>query len=83
MKDLIANGVAAIVKFVFVWLIWSFVLLNLGRITLLLCTLGRYPRGRTTERDTNRIAFTGLVVLIFLWSGIAIYNNLWPARHPY
>ena len=83
MKDLIADGIAAIVKFVFVWMIWNFLLFTLGRVTLLACTFGRYPRGRAIEQHANRIALTGLLVLTCLWSAIAIYNNLWPARHSY
>ena len=83
MKDLIVDGVVAVAKFVFEWLVWGFVLFNLGRISLLLCTFGRYPHGLALERDTNRIALTGLLVLVCVWSAIAIYNNLWPARHAY
>jgi len=30
MKDLIADGIAAIVKFVFVWMIWNFLLFTLA-----------------------------------------------------
>jgi hypothetical protein len=83
MKDFIAEGLVATVKFIFEWLLWSSVLFNLGRITLLLCTLGRYPRGDALDRDVNRIALVGLLALVCLWSAIAIYNNLRPAQQPY
>ncbi|HEY0197112.1 MAG TPA: hypothetical protein VGC19_01060 [Rhodanobacter sp.] len=77
MKNLVTDALLATVRFVFETLLWSFVLFNFGRITLLLCTFGRYPRGQMLKRDETRIALTGLLVLACGWSCIALYNNLW------
>lgn len=62
-------------RFLLISLIWPLVLFNLGRGTLLLCTLGRYPRGPALTRDANRIALAGFGVLLGAWTAIAIYNN--------
>ena len=75
MTDHIIDALRELARFLFVVLIWQLVLFNLGRGSLLLCTLGRYPRGLALKRDTDRIALAGLGVLICAWSAIAIYNN--------
>lgn len=51
------------------------VLFNVGRISLLLVTLGSYPRGHILERDVVRIAWAGVVVVFLVWAAIALYNN--------
>ena len=75
MHDDIAKGAGAVAKFIGYYVIWCAVLLTLGRVTLLLVTLGRYPRGSAVERDANRISLVGVLVLLVAWSLIAIYNN--------
>jgi len=75
MQDEIANSVVAVVKFVAYYIIWSFVLFNLGRMSLLLVTLGKYPRGLDAQRHANQISLVGTLVLVLAWSAIAIYNN--------
>jgi hypothetical protein len=75
MQDEIANSVVAFIKFVAYYIIWSFVLFNLGRVSLLLVTLGQYPRGLDAQRHVNQISFVGILVLVFAWSAVAIYNN--------
>jgi hypothetical protein len=75
MHDEIANSVVAFIKFVAYYIIWSFVLFNLGRVSLLLVTLGQYPRGLDAQRHVNQISFVGILVLVFAWSAVAIYNN--------
>jgi hypothetical protein len=75
MQDEIANSVVAVVKFVAYYIIWSFVLFNLGRMSLLLVTLGQYPRGLDAQRHANQISLVGTLVLVLAWSAIAIYNN--------
>ena len=75
MQDEITSGVAAVVKFIAYYIIWSFVLFNLGRVSLLLVTLGQYPRGHDAQRHVNQISFVGIFVLVLAWSAVAIYNN--------
>lgn len=72
MMDEIVGGLIAAVTFFMSVVLWQLLLFNLGRGSLLLCTLGRYPRGETLRRDANRIALTGLFVLILVWSAIAL-----------
>ena len=83
MKNLIADGFVVVVKFMVIAVVWNFVLFNLGRATMLVVTLGRYPRGRALENDSNRVAVTGLIILVCVWSAIAIYNNVAHVGHPY
>ena len=75
MQEEITNGVVAAVKFVAYYIIWSFVLFNLGRMSLLLVTLGQYPRGLDVQRHVNQISLLGILVLALAWSAVAIYNN--------
>jgi len=56
--------------------VWEIVLSNLGRITLMACTLGRYPRGVALERHADRIAVAGFAVLLAAWGAIALCRPL-------
>lgn len=75
MQEEITNGVVAVVKFVAYYIIWSFVLFNLGRGSLFLVTFGQYPRGLDAQRHVNQISLVGILVLVLAWSAVAIYNN--------
>jgi len=75
MQEEIAKGFVAVAKFVAYYIIWSFVLFNLGRASLLLVTFGQYPRGLDAQRHTNQISLVGILVLILAWSLVAVYNN--------
>lgn len=75
MQEEIAKGFVAVAKFVAYYIIWSFVLFNLGRASLLLVTLGQYPRGLYVQRHTNKISLVGILVLVLAWSLVAVYNN--------
>jgi hypothetical protein len=75
MQEEIANVVVSVVKFIAYYLIWSFVLFNLGRASLLLVTLGQYPRGLDAQRHASQISLVGILVLVLAWSGVAIFNN--------
>ena len=50
-------------------------LFNLGRVFLLLVTLGKYPRGIKLEKHVNLISGVGVGIMFSLWALIAIYNN--------
>lgn len=73
--DSILEAIVEFIKFVLWNIFWSFVLFNIGRIFLLLITLGNYPRGEKLEKDVNLISGVGVGVLFAIWSIIAIYNN--------
>jgi hypothetical protein len=75
MQDEITNSAVAVVKFIAYYIIWSFVLFNLGRMSLLVVTLGQYPRGLDAQRHINQISLVGILVLVLAWSAIAVYNN--------
>ncbi len=75
MQEEIINGVIAVVKFIAYYIIWSFVLFNLGRASLLVVTLGQYPRGLDAQRHVNQISLVGVLVLVLAWSAVAVYNN--------
>jgi hypothetical protein len=51
-------------------------LFNVGRGALLVCTLGRYPRGRALERDAPWIAGAGFAVVVLTGVVLAVYNNV-------
>ncbi len=75
----IAEGIFRTLGSIIRWLLWhllyEMILFNLGRIILLIISLGRYPRGRAVEKDTNLISWVGISTLLLIWAGIAIYNN--------
>jgi len=62
-------------KLVFQVVVWNLILFNLGRLVLLACTVGQYPRGRSLESDHNRICLTGVAVVLIVWIGIAARNH--------
>ena len=53
-----------IIRFVLVEAICEFVIYWVGRIFLLIITLGNYPRGRQVEAHEGRIICTGFAVII-------------------
>ena len=75
MQEEITNGVIAVVKFIAYYVIWSFALFNLGRASLLVVTLGKYPRGLDSQRHVNQISLVGILILVMAWSAVAVYNN--------
>lgn len=78
LREQVVHAVASAIRFFVVTVIWQFVLFNLGRMTLLLLTVGRYPRHRDLRLRVNSITFVGSLVLLVLWSAVAVYNNLHP-----
>ena len=73
--ETIVEFVIEVIKFIFGYIFWSIVLFNLGRIFLLIVTLGKYPCGAKLENDGNYISGVGVFVLFLIWSSIAVYNN--------
>ena len=78
MDDLVEialRSVGAAIRWVLWNIIFSVILFNLGRFSLLAVTFGNYPRANVLERDFNKISTAGIVVVFVAWSVIAIYNN--------
>jgi len=75
LSDLVRFIVESL-KIVFFSIVWSAVLFNVGRLVLLICTFGRYPRGRMLELHANRISGVGVLFLACAWIGIAGYNHI-------
>jgi len=69
----IFRSIGTVIRWIAVHLIFHILCFNLGRLTLLLVTLGRYPRQNVLERDEDKISFFGLLVIILSW--VAIYVN--------
>jgi len=78
MIEAIAHSLLALLHLLFGVALWQTVLAGIGRFVLLLLTLGRYPRGAAVARDENRLGLMGVLVLVVVWSVIAIHNNLRP-----
>ena len=74
--EAIIKGIWVAIKFILYVVVFNIILFNLGRVTLLTATLGKYPRYNHIERDSEKIAWFGFFVLLLAWSAIAIYNNL-------
>jgi len=71
----IARVAVTALRFVFVHLLYNIVLFNLGRAALLLISLGRYPRGRNLSAHEGRISACGVLVVVLVWCGIALFNH--------
>jgi len=80
MQDAITSTIGSALKFVISTVLWSMVLFNFGRVTLLIFTLGRYPRGLTLKQHVNRISSVGALVVVVLWASIAVHNNFAQAK---
>lgn len=75
MQEEIAHGAGSVIKFILFHVLWEIILFTLGRATLLLCTLRRYPRGRWLELHNDRIGFVGVVVVVLAWASVALFNR--------
>lgn len=73
----IGEGVFAILRWVAVEALWNAVLFNLGRVALLIVTVGKFPRQHDLSRSADAISFAGVAALVLLWVLVALANN-WP-----
>jgi hypothetical protein len=76
VREAIFDAVKAITRFIFEMIIWNVVLFHLGRVAMLIVTLGRYPTRKDCNRSRGRIQVAGMAVLVTLWAAIAVSNNL-------
>jgi hypothetical protein len=78
MENIVEGFIRAAVSIIR-WILWDIfvqvVIFNLGYYFLLLITLGNYPNPSMLERDSNKIYFSGIGVIVLAWLGIVIYNN--------
>ena len=76
----IAESILRIIGGAIRWFLWELIfriiLFNMGRLFLLLLTIGRYPRGYALEKDDEKIIWAGIAILVVIWTTIAIYNNI-------
>ncbi len=66
-----AKGFISVLRLV----IFEIILFNLGRVSLLFITLGRYPKGIWLKKHETRIGLTGLLIIISILLVIGIFNN--------
>ena len=74
MNDVI-DFVGEIIKMVIYIFIWGIILYCIGYAVVWGFTLGRYPKGPLSKRQTNIISGAGLLFIVVVWFGIAGYNN--------
>ncbi len=69
------RAIWAVIRF----MLWAFlfytIMFNIGRAFLLIATLGKYPRLKHIENDTEKIGIFGLFLVILAWVALAIFNN--------
>jgi hypothetical protein len=70
------DGLLHLGRWLLGYLLWERVLFHLGRVTLRLLTLGRWPGYRRAERRSDWISAAGLLPLLALWLVLAAWNNL-------
>lgn len=75
MQDEIASGFVSVVRFVIYHVLWEILLFNLGRVALLVLTLGRYPRGAVAESHNGRVSLAGVAVIALIWLGVVLFNH--------
>jgi hypothetical protein len=71
----IGRAILSVLRFLLVNLLTNILLFNLGRVALLIVTLGRYPHGRSLVAHEQRIWACGILTMVLIWCGIAIFNN--------
>ena len=74
MNDVI-DFIWGIIKMIILMVIWGIILYFIGYAVVWAFTLGRYPKGPRSQRQTNLISGAGLLFLVVVWFGIAGYNN--------
>ncbi len=74
MNDL-TDFIGEIIKAVIYIFIWGIILYCIGYAVVWVFTLGRYPKGPRSKRQTNIVSGAGLLFIVAVWFGIAGYNN--------
>jgi len=71
---ILAEGFIEFIKWFFGQVLIEIIFYGIGRITLLILTLGRYPRGKEAHKDADIITLVGLAVSMILF--FVIYKYL-------
>ena len=72
----VLKGIWSVIRF-FLWLVlFQFIIFNIGRVSLLIITLGKYPRFSHIQKDTDKIIYFGLLLVITAWATLVIYKNV-------
>lgn len=66
--------VVEILKFLVMALVVQILFFNLGRFSLWLLTMGRYPRGSLAQQEVNWITFAGFITFVVFVVAMGIYN---------
>lgn len=75
MLEAVWDGLLHLGRRRLVYLLWERALFQLGRVTLWLLTLGRWPGYRRVEQRSDWISAAGLLPLLVLWLALAAWNN--------
>ncbi|WP_189403033.1 hypothetical protein [Arenicella chitinivorans] len=74
--DEILDFAKPVFRFLLWQLIWLTLLFNVGRVSLLAITLGKYPRGNLQPKDQTIASTFGLAIVFLVWLSIVIFNRL-------
>ena len=73
--DDVVDFILHVIKMIILMFIWGIILYCIGYAVVWAFTLGKYPKGSRSQRQTNLISGAGLLFLVVVWFGIAGYNN--------
>ena len=73
--DDVVDFVLHVIKMIIFMFIWGIILYCIGYAVVWAFTLGKYPKGPRSQRQTNLISGVGLLFLVVVWFGITAYNN--------
>ena len=73
--DDVVDFILHVIKMIIFMFIWGIILYCIGYAVVWAFTLGKYPKGPRSQRQTNLISGVGLLFLVVVWFGITAYNN--------
>ena len=72
----IIKGIWSVIHFILWLVLFQIIIFNIGRVSLLIITLGKYPRFSHIQKDTDKIIYFGLFLIVAAWATLVIYNNV-------
>lgn len=75
MIDAVLDFISEVIKAIVQIIIISLILYSIGYFVLWVFTLGKYPKGLRSKHREDIIPGVGFLFVIFVWCGIAVYNN--------
>ncbi|AQU85177.1 MULTISPECIES: hypothetical protein [unclassified Halomonas] len=67
--------VVELLKFIVMALVVQILFFNLGRFSLWLLTIGRYPRGALAQQEVSWITFAGFITFVVFVVAMGFYNS--------